>query len=223
MRLFISSTFRDLRAEREVASEALRRSQLVPWGMELFVSEPSKPLKVCLEQVQLSDAVVLIVGFKAGTLIPETPGLTYTGGEFQLAQKLGRPVFAFFKTEGGIPVNKETAPELHQALEDFKKAVTSADITPAYFDSPDRLQTELLLAIGNWNAQGRPGARLVLTTPSEFFAPFDSGAPRLFDYQANAAWPRCAVASAERISHRSNIGGRRGHRQRRHREIEAAS
>ena len=183
MRLFISSTFRDLRAEREAAAEALRRSQLVPWGMELFVSEPSKPLKVCLEQVQLSDAVVLIIGFKSGSLIPETPELTYTGGEFQLAQKLGRPVFAFFKTEGGIPVNKETAPELHQALEDFKKAVTSADITPAYFDSPDRLQTELLLAMGNWNAQGRPGARLVFTTPSEFFAPFESGAPRLFDFK----------------------------------------
>jgi hypothetical protein len=58
MRLFISSTFRDLRAEREAAAEALLRSQLVPWGMELFVSEPSKPLKVCLAQVQLSDAVV---------------------------------------------------------------------------------------------------------------------------------------------------------------------
>ena len=170
MRIFISSTFVDLRTEREAAREALLRSELVPWGMELFLSQPSKPLKVCLEQVQLSDAVVLIIGFKAGSLIPETPELTYTGGEFQLAQKLGRPVFAFFKTEGGIPMNKETAPELHQALEDFKKAVTSANITPAYFDCPDRLQTELLLAMGNWNAQGRPGARLVFTTPSEFFA-----------------------------------------------------
>jgi uncharacterized protein DUF4062 len=46
MRLFISSTFRDLRAEREAAAEALRRSQLVPWGMELFVSEPEN-LKSC--------------------------------------------------------------------------------------------------------------------------------------------------------------------------------
>src|SRR5580704_2219424 len=152
MRIFVSSTFKDLRLERESAQDSLRRSELVPWGMELFVSEPSTPLDVCLGQVQLSDAVILIIGFMAGSLIPESPDLTYTRAEFELAQKLGRPVFAFFKTEGGVPVNKETAPELHQALEDFKKAVTSADITPAYFDSPDRLQTELLLAIGNWNA-----------------------------------------------------------------------
>ncbi len=76
MRIFISSTFKDLRPEREAAQEALRRSELVPWGMELFVSEPSKPLDVCLEQVQLSDAVVLILGLMAGSLIPESPELS---------------------------------------------------------------------------------------------------------------------------------------------------
>src|ERR1700758_3257964 len=103
MRIFVSSTFKDLRPERESAQEALRRSELVPWGMELFVSEPSKPLDVCLEQVQLSDAVILIIGFMAGSLIPESSELTYTRAEFELAQRLGRPVFAFFKTEGDVP------------------------------------------------------------------------------------------------------------------------
>jgi hypothetical protein len=183
MRIFVSSTFKDLRPEREAAQDALRRSELVPWGMELFVSEPSKPLDVCLEQVQLSDAVILIVGFMAGSLIPESPELTYTRAEFELAQKLGRPVFAFLKTEGGVPVNKETDEDKKKALDDFTNAVTSAGITPAYFDSPDRLTTELLLAVTNWNAQGRPGARRVFTTPKEFFAPFESDAPRLFDFK----------------------------------------
>jgi hypothetical protein len=165
MRIFVSSPFKDLRPERESAQEALRRSELVPWGMELFVSEPSKPLDVCLEQVQLSDAVILIIGFMAGSLIPESPELRYTRAEFELAQRLGRPVFAFFKTEGGVPVNKETDADKKKALDDFKNAVTSAGITPAYFDSPDRLTTELLLAVTNWNTQGRPGARRVFTTP----------------------------------------------------------
>ena len=183
MRIFVSSTFKDLRPEREAAQDALRRSELVPWGMELFVSEPSTPLDVCLGQVQLSDAVILIIGFMAGSLIPESPELTYTRAEFELAQKLGRPVFAFFKTESGVPVNKETDGDKKKALDDFKNAVTSAGITPAYFDSPDRLTTELLLAVTNWNAQGRPGARRVFTTPKEFFAPFESDSPRLFDFK----------------------------------------
>jgi hypothetical protein len=59
MRIFISSTFVDLRTERESAAEALRRSQLVPWGTELFLSEPVSPLEVCLRELRLSDAVVL--------------------------------------------------------------------------------------------------------------------------------------------------------------------
>jgi len=184
MRVFISSTFRDLRPEREAAKEVLLQSELVPWGMELFVSQPSEPLDVCLEQVRLSDAVVLIIGFKAGSIIPDSPGMTYTGAEIELAQNLDKPVFPFFKTEGGAPANKEEpGSDLHQALEDFKKKVNAGKVTPAYFESIDELKTKLLLAITNWNAQGRPGARRVFTTPKEFFAPFDSGGPRLFDFR----------------------------------------
>src|SRR5882762_7564623 len=126
MLIFISSTFVDLRPEREAAKEALLQSELVPWGMELFVSQPSEPLSVCLEKVQFSDAVVLLIGFNAGSLIPESPELTYTRAEFELAQKLGRPVFPFFKTEGGVPVNNETDADKKKALDDFKSAVTTA-------------------------------------------------------------------------------------------------
>jgi len=34
MRLFVSSAFFNLRAERDAAAEGLRRSQMVPWRME---------------------------------------------------------------------------------------------------------------------------------------------------------------------------------------------
>ena len=183
MLIFISSTFVDLRPEREAAKEVLLQSELVPWGMELFVSQPSEPLSVCLEKVQYSDAIVLIIGFKAGSLIPESPELTYTRAEFELAQKLGKRVFPFFKTEGGVWVNKENDPKKKKALDDFKSAVTSAAVTPDYFESTEQLKTKLLLAMTNWNAEGRPGARLVFTTPKEFFARFESDVPRLFDFK----------------------------------------
>jgi hypothetical protein len=55
MLIFISSTFVDLRPECEAAREVLLQSELVPWGVELFVSRPSEPLSVCLENVQYSD------------------------------------------------------------------------------------------------------------------------------------------------------------------------
>ena len=92
MRIFISSTFRDLRPERQAAIEVLRRAEFVPWGMELFVSSPSKPVDEALRELQLSDAVLLIVGFRAGSLVPEAPSLTYTAAEFEHARKRGIPV-----------------------------------------------------------------------------------------------------------------------------------
>src|SRR5712692_8156938 len=185
MRIFISSTFVDLRPEREAVREVLnRRSRTVPWGMELFASAPNKPLKVCLEWLHMSDAVVLVLGFMAGSLIPESPDKTYTRAEFELAQKLGRPVFVFFKTDGGASVNKEPDPAKNKALEDFKKSVKDdPNILPAYFDSPERLQLELVLALDEWDAKGRPGSRRIFTTPDEFFTPFRSEAPKLFDFK----------------------------------------
>jgi hypothetical protein len=132
--------------------------------MELFVSEPTKPLDVALRELELSDAVILVIGFMAGSLIPENVDLTYTAAEFRRAQELGRPTFAFFQTEGGSWINKETTPSLRDALD-------------------DQLKLQVLLAVEKWNAEGRPGARMTFTTPEEFFAPYErAGVPRLFDF-----------------------------------------
>jgi hypothetical protein len=184
MRVFISSTFKDLRPERQAAIDVLRRAEFIPWGMELFVSSPSKPVDEALRELQLSDAVLLIIGFRAGSLVPEAPSLTYTAAEFDHALNLNRPIFAFIQTEAGSWTNKEPAGALRDALDKFKKNVDAANITAGYFENVDQLKTEIVLAMQKWNDKGRPGARLTFTTPAEFFAPFSAaGIPRLFDFQ----------------------------------------
>lgn len=151
--------------------------------MELFISESSTPLDVALRELRLSDAVVLIIGFKAGSLIPESADLTYTAAEFRSARGLDKPIWVFIRTEAGTWRNAETAEPLKTALEEFKEAVLDAHLTPAYFDNPDRLQVELLLALQRWNSAGRPGARLTFTTVEEFFAPYRPAERRLFDFK----------------------------------------
>lgn len=195
MRIFISSTFKDLRPERQAAMDVLRRAEFVPWGMELFASQPSTPLDVALHELQLSDAVVLIIGSKAGSLIPESAELTYTRAEFERAQELGKPIFVFFQTDGGAWRNKETAADLKDALDNFRKAVLKANVTPAYFENSDKLQVELLVALQRWNSEGRPGARLTFTSANEFFAPFRSTTPRLFDYNQTLRGRATEIAS----------------------------
>jgi hypothetical protein len=70
MLIFISSTYRDLIAERQAVQQALLQGEVQPWGMEFFNSSPDKPLSVCIENVRACDAVVLLVGGRAGSLVP---------------------------------------------------------------------------------------------------------------------------------------------------------
>ena len=65
---------------------------------------------------------------------------------------------------------------LNQA-DDFKKVVADANITPAYLESPDRLQVEILVAMDRWNARPAWLLSCVLTTPEEFVASFQSDTP----------------------------------------------
>ena len=178
MRIFVSSTFRDLASERQRAIQVLEQMSLPARKMESFVSDPACPLEVALRELGSSDAVVLIIGFKAGSTVPGKPGVTYTRAEFDRACDLGRPIFAFIKTECGWRTNKEDDPELRDALDQFARAVGER-CTPAYFANSEELGEGIALAIGNWETRGRPGARLTFASWEEYF-------PRrigLFDYE----------------------------------------
>ncbi len=69
LRIFISSTWQDLREERDVVRESIARMGLSFIGMEYFGSNPQAPLKVCLEKVEQSDLFVLIVAHKYGARV----------------------------------------------------------------------------------------------------------------------------------------------------------
>src|ERR1035441_5301252 len=101
MIIFVSSTSRDLRAERTAVQDALREGEATPWGMEFFNSQPERPLAVCLTELRQCGAVILILGFRGGSLIPASDKLTYTAAEVEEARTIGLPVFAFVKTAHG--------------------------------------------------------------------------------------------------------------------------
>src|ERR1035438_5759941 len=102
MKIFISSTYKDLVVERRAAMEVIEPPQWSGIAMERFPSEPDYPLHVALKHLSESDAVILIVGFKAGSAIPEADGLTYTGAEVEETRKLRKKLFTFIRTEAGV-------------------------------------------------------------------------------------------------------------------------
>ena len=167
--IFVSSTYVDLIEERQAVIRALQTPGYdAVGGMEFFLSEPREPLDVCLEEVSRAIALVVIVGFKAGSLVPKARGLTYTGAEVEAAISRGIRIFAFFKTKGGVWRNDETDPALRDALDQFKTRVLSVEKNAAYVSSPNDLALRAVQSLHAWENLGRPGGRQVFGTRDEF-------------------------------------------------------
>ncbi len=81
LKVFLSSTFLDLVEERHAVLEALHKKQTSTLAMEYFVASPNTPRETALEELRKADIMVLAIGFKAGSLLPDGSGATYTSAE----------------------------------------------------------------------------------------------------------------------------------------------
>ena len=170
MKIFLSSTFRDLRAEREAVLSALQKYQQNILAMEYFLATPETPLDTALQQLRKSDVVLLVVGFHAGSLLPDGSGKSYTEAEYEQAKNDEKPILAFLQMGKRSKKwqNRETRKENIEALNRFKQDVESRT-TRFAFETPDQLVSAVLLSLSNWENRGRPGARRTFASPFEFF------------------------------------------------------
>lgn len=66
--VFISSTFEDLKEERQAVSKAVLELNHMPAGMELFPASDDKAWQLIKEVIDASDYYVLIIGGRYGSL-----------------------------------------------------------------------------------------------------------------------------------------------------------
>ncbi|MDD5853770.1 MAG: DUF4062 domain-containing protein [Lachnospiraceae bacterium] len=91
---FISSTYEDLKEERNKAIQAILTMNQFPIGMEMFSAADDDQWKIIKEAIDSSDFYILIIGNKYGS-IEETTGISYTEKEFDYAVERKIPVLAF--------------------------------------------------------------------------------------------------------------------------------
>jgi hypothetical protein len=95
VRVFLSSTYQDLVAERDAVYERLRYEYDVV-RMEDFGSRDEVAIETCLAEVETSDAYVLLLGHRYGTRHPEY-NLSYTQIEYERARQCRLPVLPYFR------------------------------------------------------------------------------------------------------------------------------
>lgn len=94
MKIFISSTYKDLVDYRRAAIEAVLKLELEVIAMEFFNSRPEDPKTVCEREVDECDLFIGIYGHRYG-FIPKGGKKSITHLEYELARKLGKPCFCF--------------------------------------------------------------------------------------------------------------------------------
>jgi len=145
-RIYVSSTYEDLKEYREAVRQAIRKLDQVDVAMEYYVAEPMRPLDKCLEDVRRSDIYIGIFAWRYG-YIPPGSELSITEQEFRQAVKFEKPILCFLLDESAAwpEVYKETGPagERVRAL----RAELKEHYLRGSFSSPEGLAMEVASAI----------------------------------------------------------------------------
>ncbi|QTE73992.1 DUF4062 domain-containing protein [Clostridiales bacterium FE2010] len=146
--VFISSTYEDLREERDKVRDAILSMYHFPVGMELFGAASAEQWEIIKETIDTSDYYVLIVGQRYGTIIPEGPdkGISYTEKEFRYAKEKGIPILAFLIDES-VPVKPEYVEKKHTWEFDIFKVAVKNGRTVTWWNNADELAQKVTAAL----------------------------------------------------------------------------
>ena len=101
LQVFVSSTYTDLRDERQAAVEAILSAGHFPAGMELFAAGDQSQMEVIKQWIDESDAFLLILGGRYGSIEPKS-GKSYIHLEYEYAFEEKKPLFACAITETAL-------------------------------------------------------------------------------------------------------------------------
>jgi hypothetical protein len=99
--VFVSSTFEDMRSERQAAVEAILQAGHIPAGMELFTAGDESQLDTVKRWIDDSDVYLLLLGGRYGSIEPKS-GKSYIHVEYEYALERGKPTFAIVIAEEAL-------------------------------------------------------------------------------------------------------------------------
>jgi Domain of unknown function (DUF4062) len=135
--IFVSSTYSDLRKERESVINELTRIGYIAVGMEQFPATDEEQLEYIRLIIDESDYYVVIIRGKYGSLAND--GISFTEKECDYALETKKPVLAFlFKNPRQLRVEEtDDDPEKTKKLNAFKKKLEERRIVKYWKDSSE--------------------------------------------------------------------------------------
>ena len=94
MKVFISSTYEDLKEYRQAAIEVVIHYKCTPLAMELFDSQSKDPETVCEKEIKECDIFIGIYAHRFG-FVPKGKNKSITRLEYELAKKEKKDCLCF--------------------------------------------------------------------------------------------------------------------------------
>jgi CheY-like chemotaxis protein len=159
MKVFLSSTYEDLREHRAKAAQAIERLGQQGVRMEVFGARPGDATDVCREEIEASDAFLGIYAHRYGH-VPSGSSASITEQEFDFAQEQRKPTFCFLVDDEfpWSPKFIETEPG-QSKLKLFKQRV-SATFVRDTFTTPDDLAYKIASSLGRFLITTKVKAKL---------------------------------------------------------------
>ena len=130
------------------AESAVHRARDAVTDMAYFTARPTRPAAVCEKEVRSADVLVLIVGFRYGSLVADRSNVSYTELEYRTAVEAGIPQLVFLIGDrGDLPPCAVRDLDHGRRQEEFRASVRRSGVTTATVDTPEQLETALLQAL----------------------------------------------------------------------------
>jgi len=144
--IFISSTFSDLKEERNKVMQTIMSLDCIPAGMELFPAMDEEQFEFIKRIIDDCDYYLLIVGARYGSM--DENGVSYTEKEYDYAKEKGIPVMAFLhKDISSIPLGKaDTDTELRKKVDNFRQKVETGKLVK-YWTNADELNAQVAISL----------------------------------------------------------------------------
>ncbi|HEV2912131.1 MAG TPA: DUF4062 domain-containing protein [Pyrinomonadaceae bacterium] len=170
-KVYVSSTFLDLRDYREKVRTVLRRMGHEDVAMEYYVAEDQRPLDRCLSDVAACDLYVGIFAWRYGWIPADNnpDGLSITAMEYRQASRSGKECLIFLLSEDA-PWPRKFMDKDQTRIEQLRNDLGARHSSGTPFTSPDELGRLVAEAIHAWEKKHGH------ITPRTLFPEFDLAA-----------------------------------------------
>lgn len=141
--IFISSTYEDLKEERQALVGVALENNFIPVGMEQFHAAPTSQWNVITKMIDECDFYLLVIGGRYGSIDEET-GISYAENEYNYAKTKGLPVLVLIQESSAIAESeKDTGDDKYdkmKRLDDFRERVKNDKNTVDFFTDLNSLK-----------------------------------------------------------------------------------